>query len=99
MNSETSGSMARADSPRKRYWSTFFWYMALTACVEAVEGILHHYELPVGLGVVLALMPILPFTVLARTHWRGGAQGGELGRLMCRQHLVFPCLARRSACT
>lgn len=63
--------------------------MALTACVEAVEGILQHYEMPVGLRILLALMPVLPFAVLAKTHWRAMTQGDELARHIARETYVF----------
>lgn len=74
---------------RKQYWIAFFWTMALVASVNAVERIFHYYDMSVWLRALIALLPALPFAILARMHWQFVTQGDEMARHIARETYVF----------
>jgi hypothetical protein len=78
---------------RKEYWVFFFWMVVFKASSDAVEAIFTHYELAAWLRVMVALVPVLPFAIVARLHWRAVLRGDELTRHIARETHVIALYA------
>lgn len=70
MVSTTSTGPVRPSKLRP-FFRFLLWGLLLTAfCAAGVKGILRHYEVPLGLRVLLALAPLLPFAYGIYAYWR-----------------------------
>jgi hypothetical protein len=81
-------SVSDYDPEYKVSWLVYFWFVMLMACIESANWFVHRFELPGWLRMVVVLVPIVPFAVLAKEHWRAVTRGDELSRHMARETYV-----------
>ena len=93
MYSPAEGAKEEDKAHGKWPWAVLFWMVAFKASMDAVEAIFHHYEIEPWLRVVLSLVPVLPFAVIARLHWRAVQRGDELTRHIARETYVIALYA------
>ena len=93
VNSESTDKLKRKKALRKWAWYSFFWTMALIACIDGVGGIFRYYGPESWVRILLTLLPILPLSVLFRLYWKLLGEEDELERHITRDAFVFAFFA------